>query len=280
MSDIPVTLFGEPGVGKSLLARVVHERSPRQRRPFVTFDCSVPAKVAEHGLFGSLPGGPPQMDGVPGGALVQADGGTLFLDAVDKLPLAQQASLRRALDSKGAHSRTGGSGQPIDVRIIAASCRDLRGRVADGSFREDLYHRLAAASIRIPSLRQRRADLAPLVYALLSELGHLEVTVAECALSAVNGYAWPGNAHELKGELARALALLGPGDTVLERRHLRVAGVANVEFLPLGGWTLRQIERVAIRQTLIEARGNKATAARVLGTALSTLYRKLGEYDL
>jgi DNA-binding NtrC family response regulator len=171
----------------------------------------------------------------------------------------------------------------VDVRVVAATNRDLRAEVAAGRFREDLFFRLAVAVVRVPPLRKRLDDLPELVRGLLWDIGQPNVTASESALAALRTHAWPGNIRELKNALACAAAFVDQASGVIERRHLRLLQASEdesawIDSLPLGGHTLERIERAAIRQTLEQAKGNKASAARALGIALSTLYEKLKKY--
>jgi DNA-binding NtrC family response regulator len=177
--------------------------------------------------------------------------------------------------------RVGGSRQRnIDVRVIAATNRDLATLVAAKQFRQDLYFRLGAGVVHLPPLRERLDDLPILVPRLLEDLGRSDVEVTESTLAALRAHNWPGNVRELKNTLACALAFVDAG--VLEPQHLRFLRSTGdgslLDQLPLGGQTLEELERVAIRQTLAQTSGNKAQAARLLGIAVSTLYEKLKRY--
>jgi DNA-binding NtrC family response regulator len=176
----------------------------------------------------------------------------------------------------------------VDVRVIAATNRDLRADVSSGKFREDLFFRLGVAVVKVPPLRERLDDLPELVHNLLADLGRPDLRVSDAAFASLRVHPWPGNARELKNSLACAVAFADAGTTVLEPRHFRLlnpGSTANgdlswLDSLPLAGQALERIERVAIRQTLIQANGNKAHAARALGIAVSTLYEKLKKYGL
>jgi DNA-binding NtrC family response regulator len=171
-----------------------------------------------------------------------------------------------------------------DVRIVAATNRDLGALVAAKQFRQDLYFRLAAAIVRLPALRERLEDIPLLAPRLLQDLGRGDVVLTETTLAALRAHQWPGNVRELRNVLACALAFVDPGSGALEPRHLRFIDAPTDEVvldrLPLGGHPLAQLERAAIRQTLHAARGNKVQAARTLGIAPSTLYEKLKKYGL
>lgn len=281
-AEVTITLTGETGTGKDVLARTIHERSSRQQGPFVVFDCGAVAQnLAESELLGHERGAFTGAVSSHRGAFERATGGTLFLDEIGELPLDLQTRLLRVL-SNGSLRRVGGTRDlPVNVRVVAATNRDLRAEVSAGRFRQDLYFRLATAVVHVPPLRDRVEDIPLLVQRLLEDLDHPGVEVSAAALELLCARAWPGNVRELKNNLAFALAFLdGPR---LEVRHLSMPSVpeckADLTHLPLGGLKLESIERVAIQQTLEQTRGNKARAAQILGIAPSTLYEKLKRYQ-
>jgi transcriptional regulator with PAS, ATPase and Fis domain len=282
-TDVSLTFIGETGTGKDVLAHLLHELSPRAREPFVVFDCSaVPANLVESEIFGHERGAFTGAVAAHPGAFERARGGTLFLDEVGELPIDLQPKLLRVLESR-CFRRVGGTrDRPHDVRIVAATNRDLAALVTTRQFREDLYFRLAAAVVSVPPLRDRLEDLPLLVGGLLRELGRGDLVVAKETFELLASHPWPGNVRELKNTLAAALAFVDGG--VLESRQLRIvtpAGTASaLDRLPLGGQKLETIERAAIRQTLRQTRGNKTMAAHQLGIAISTLYEKLRKYDV
>jgi transcriptional regulator with PAS, ATPase and Fis domain len=282
-TDVTVTLTGETGTGKDVFAHTLHDLSRRAAKPFVVFDCgAVPANLVESELFGHERGAFTGAHAEHPGAFERAQGGTLFLDEIGELPLDLQPRLLRALDNRAIRRVGGTSDLRVDVRIVAAINRDLGALVAARSFRADLYFRLAAAIVQLPPLRNRLEDLPVLVPRLLRDLGRGDVIVPEATIEALRGHAWPGNVRELKNVLACALAFVESGAP--EPRHLRFVAPPSEETaldrLPLGGHSLVNLERAAIRQTLIAARGNKVHAAKTLGIAPSTLYEKLKRYDL
>jgi DNA-binding NtrC family response regulator len=284
-SEVTVTLTGETGTGKDVFAHLLHDTSPRADEPFVVFDCgAVPPNLVESELFGHERGAFTGAHAEHPGAFERADGGTLFLDEIGELPLDLQPRLLRALDNRSVRRVGGTKDRKIDVRIIAATNRDLGALVAARQFRQDLYFRLAAAVVTLPPLRERIDDLALLAPRLLQDLGRGDVVITETAFSALRAHSWPGNVRELKNVLACALAFVEPGQGAVEPRHLRFidppSDEAVLDRLPLGGHALGHLERAAIRQTLIAARGNKVQAARTLGIAPSTLYEKLKKYGL
>jgi DNA-binding NtrC family response regulator len=280
-AEVTITLTGETGTGKDVLARTVHERSARQEGPFVVFDCGAVAQnLAESELLGHERGAFTGAVSAHRGAFERATGGTLFLDEVGELPLDLQTRLLRVLSNSSLRRVGGTRDLPVDVRVVAATNRDLRTEVTAGRFRQDLYFRLATAVVHVPPLRDRLEDIPVLVARLLEDLDHAEIEVSPTALALLASRRWPGNVRELKNNLAFALAFLdGP---VLEARHFNMPSAPEAKLdlthLPLGGLKLESIERVAIEQTLEQARGNKARAAQILGIAPSTLYEKLKKY--
>jgi transcriptional regulator with PAS, ATPase and Fis domain len=282
-TDVTVTLLGETGTGKDVTAHAVHEASARPGSPFVVFDCgAVPPNLVESELFGHERGAFTGAHAEHEGAFERARGGTLFLDEIGELPLDLQPRLLRALDSRSVRRVGGTRDRQVDVRIVAATNRDLAALVEGKQFRQDLYFRLAAAVVQLPPLRERLEDLPLLVPQLLADLGRGFVHVPEAAYAQLGAHRWPGNVRELKNALAYALAFVDAG--VLEPSSLKFVPAAvessSLERLPLGGQTLATLERVAIQQTLVLARGNKVQTARLLGIAASTLYEKLKRYGL
>jgi two-component system, NtrC family, response regulator AtoC len=281
-ADLTITLIGETGTGKDVLARTIHQKSSRADGPFVVFDCGAVAQnLAESELLGHERGAFTGAHAMHVGAFERADGGTLFLDEIGELPLDLQTRLLRVLGNRKVRRVGGTSDRPIDVRIVAATNRDLQSEVSAGRFRQDLYFRLAAAVVQVPSLRARCEDIPVLVRRLLEDLGRPDVEVTDAALETLVSRPWPGNVRELKNALACALAFL---DTpVIEARHLSFPTLpepkCEVEQLRLGGLKLERIEREAIAQTLRQTQGNKARAAEILGIAPSTLYEKLKKYQ-
>ena len=282
-TEVTVTLLGETGTGKDVVANAIHEYSGRGGQPFVVFDCgAVPPNLAESELFGHERGAFTGAVAKHAGAFERARGGTLFLDEIGELPLDLQPKLLRALENRTVRRVGGGRDRPTDVRILAATNRDLGALVASKQFRPDLYFRLAAAVVPLPPLRERLEDLRLLLPRLLESLGRPEVTVLESTLTLLRQHSWPGNIRELKNTLACSLAFVD--SRVLEPRHLRFLPTAreesSLERLPLGGMRLDTLERAAIKQTLTQTRGNKVQAAHALGIAVSTLYEKLKKYHL
>jgi len=282
-SNVTVTLIGETGTGKDVLAHAIHDTSLRPEGPFIVFDCgAVPANLVESELFGHERGAFTGAHAEHPGAFERARGGTLFLDEIGELPLDLQPRLLRVLDDRSVRRVGGTRDRQLDVRIISATNRDLAALVAAKQFRSDLYFRLGAAVIHLPPLRDRLEDLPVLIPQLLADLGRPDIGVADETLEALRAHRWPGNVRELKNTLACALAFADDG--VLEPKHLRFVAPASEQSLldrfPLGGQTLAMIEQAAIKQTLAQTHGNKVQAAKLLGIAASTLYEKLKKYEI
>jgi transcriptional regulator with PAS, ATPase and Fis domain len=284
-TNVTLTLLGETGTGKDVVAHALHAESERANGPFVVFDCgAVAANLAESELLGHERGAFTGAVTAYAGAFERANGGTLFLDEIGELPIDLQPRLLRVLEGRRVRRVGGTKDRPLDVRIICATHRDLRAAVTAGRFRQDLYFRLAAAVLAMPALRDRLEDIPLLASSLLEDLGYAHLKVAEPTLKLLGGHSWPGNVRELKNALACAAAFVdSPG--VLEPHHLRLLPADGeeqsvIERLPLGGQTLERIERVAIQQTMTRTAGNKVHAAQALGIAVSTLYEKLKKYGL
>jgi len=223
-TEVSVTLVGETGAGKDILAHALHSESSRASGPFVVFDCgAVAANLAESELLGHERGAFTGAVSSHVGAFERAHGGTLFLDEIGEMPVELQPRLLRALESRHVRRVGGKQERKIDVRIVAATNRDLRNDVANGKFREDLFFRLAVAVVPVPSLRRRLDDLPYLVPSLLSSLGRPDLVVAESAYAVLQSHSWPGNVRELKNALACALAFVDPGALALEASHLSTA---------------------------------------------------------
>lgn len=274
----PVLLLGESGTGKELAAQALHRLSPRRGKPFVPVDCSgLTETLFESELFGYEKGAFTGAAQRKIGLVEAAAGGTLFLDEVGDIPLALQVKLLRLLES-GTYRRVGGvETLAADFRLVAATHRDLEAMVAAGSFRRDLYYRIAVFPIHLPALRERREDIPLLVEALLKRLApgrHLRLSAE--ALQRLSSYDFPGNIRELRNMLERAI-LLTDGEVIrLETLALRATAPETAqapqprEIVPLD-----VAERRYVRWALAQVGGDKARLARLLGISERTLYRKL-----
>jgi len=291
-SDAPVLVLGETGTGKELVARKIHDLGPRARGPFVAENCGVFAEgVMASELFGHEAGAFTGAAGRRRGVFEQASGGTLFLDEVGELPPRVQAALLRVLQ-EGVLRRVGGEGRvEVDVRLIAATHRDLGAMVKEGTFREDLYYRLRGATLEVPPLRERAGDVELLVEAFLGELGRRRPKVTREALRLLSSYAWPGNVRELRAEVMRwgvfCDDVVDAADLSTEIRAADGSSSARRSSPPAAGSgeeTLAEVveaaERAAITAALGAHEGNISRTARALGVDRNTLKRKMSLYGL
>ncbi len=295
----PVLILGESGTGKELVARSIHANGPNGGKPFLPVDCgSLVPTLVESELFGYVKGAFTGANRSKDGLLASADGGTVFLDEIGELPLDLQAKLLRALQEKEIRPVGATNRIPIRVRILAATNRDLATMVEQGRFRKDLYYRLNVVSLRIPPLRDRREDIPVLAAHFLERTkknGGQARILSDDALRTMMDYSWPGNVRELENSVERACALssgpiLHTGDlpTQLQDFHLHAyrTVTAPVDEPPRRERSssavtpLAELERQAILDTLRQLKGDKLTAAKLLGIGKTTLYRKLKEYGL
>ena len=281
-TDATVLVIGESGTGKELLARRIHARSRRAERPWVALNCAaLPESLAESELFGHEKGAFTGALARHRGRFEQADGGTLFLDEIGDLSPAIQAKLLRALEERTVQRVGGTEPVPVDLRLVAATHRDLAAAAAAGEFRSDLYYRLHVVALSIPPLRERPGDIALLAPRLLAEaterLGLPARRLTPEALAALERHAWPGNVRELRNAVERA-AIAAPGEAV-EPRHLPELGGAPsrpaAETL-----SLEQRERQAILAALERTGGHREQAAALLGISVRTLYNRLRAYGI
>jgi two-component system response regulator HupR/HoxA len=311
--DLSVLVLGESGGGKELLARAMHYASPRAGAAFVVENCAaIPDTLLESELFGHKRGAFTGAYEDHPGLFQRADGGTVFLDEIGETSPAFQVRLLRVLQEGEVRPVGGARPVPVDVRVIAATHRDLEQRVHDGLFREDLYYRIAGVTLTVPPLRERPGDIAPIAQRLLGEvaheLGRPGMRLADDALACLMGYPWPGNVRELRNEIARAIAL-SDGEVVdapaLSTRVLHgQAGRAGVGHgngtghgngngngpaggpaasLPATGTLgerLDAIEAMVLRETLLRHRWNKTRAAKELGLSRVGLRGKMQRFGL
>jgi DNA-binding NtrC family response regulator len=279
-SDATVLVLGESGVGKELVARLIHRQGPRAGRPFsVMHAAALPENLLESELFGYEKGAFTGAAGRKPGRLELADGGTLFLDEIGEIPAAFQVKLLRFLQEK-TFVRLGGTRTiKVECRIIAATNRDLAQAVRERSFREDLYYRLSVFPISVPPLRERRVDIAPLARHILVRLGYSR-ELDETVIPLLAAHEWPGNVRELENVLERAL-ILAAGDAV-GPRHIQLPEPVLARSAaddPIPG-SLPGMERQMLEDALEKAGGNKARAARALGITRRMLYTKLRKFGL
>ncbi len=282
-SSATVLFVGESGTGKELAARAIHELSPRAKGPFIAVNCAaLPESILEAELFGVEKGAFTGAVARREGRFERADGGTLFLDEVGEMSASAQVKLLRVLQ-EGELERLGGTQMvKVDVRLVAATNKDLKREVAEGRFREDLYYRLNVVEVGIPSLASRREDIPLLADHFLrryaAKNGKTVRGFSAEALSVLENYAWPGNVRELEHAVERAVVLargevLEVGD-LPESVRKGPLGAANQLVIPIGT-PMEEIERRAIAETLRHTGGDKTLAARLLGIAARTIYRKL-----
>jgi DNA-binding NtrC family response regulator len=289
-----VLVLGESGTGKELVARAIHQHSGRHGKPFVAVDCAaIPENLLESELFGHVRGAFTGAVNDAPGLFAEAHGGTLFLDEIGDIAAPLQAKLLRALQEHQIRPVGGVHWRTIDVRVVAATNRDLVGAVSRGQFREDLYYRLKVVTIQLPPLRDRRDDVPLLVDHLVQRAavvsGKRITGVSEAALGVLTGYDWPGNVRELAHVVERAVALaqhpvLGVDDLpteLWEQTPAEAASEDGVEGDLLDGRpTLAELRRRYIRHVLDESGGNVTRAAAVLGIDRRSLYRMLERYGL
>lgn len=286
-TDVTVILEGETGTGKELLAKGIHANSSRCKAPFVVFDCSsVAQNLIESELFGHEKGAFTGATSSRQGVFEMAQGGTLFLDEIGELGLELQPKLLRVLEAREVKRLGGSQTRRINCRLIAATHRDLAKESREGRFREDLFYRLSVLRLRIPPLRERKADIPLVTCQLLCNLSseYNIVSPPELAPETVgilNSYDWPGNVRELRNVLSRALAM--GTRTAIRPKDLLVSAdseSADQKIDSLIGKSLEEIERTAIIETLKAHTGNKTQTARALGIAYSTLYEKIKKHRI
>jgi len=287
-SEASVLLTGESGVGKEVFARYIHQHSARQKGPFVAVNCAaIPDNLLESVLFGHEKGAFTGATATQAGKFEQANGGILLLDEISELPLNLQAKLLRVLQEREVERVGGRSAVPLDVRVIAATNRDLAAWVGEGKFREDLYYRLNVFPLEIPPLRHRADDIAPLARHFLKHseqvVGRGGFTLSGPALAELTGYSWPGNIRELGNVIQRAMILatdaeIRPEHLMLPRSMIRaVQGAVKDVGLP-GDVGLKDVERETILGTLKRMGGSRRRTAEALDMSERTLRHKLKQY--
>ncbi len=283
-----VLLAGESGVGKDLIARAIHFRSPRKDHPLVKINCSaIPENLMESELFGYEKGAFTGAQTTKPGKFEQADTGTVFLDEIGDVPAAIQVKLLRILQEREFERLGSNQTRHIDVRVVAATNQDLRAALEQGTFREDLYYRLNVVPLNIPPLRERKVDIPFLaghfVKKLAPDTGCLAESITDAGIEKLMGYHWPGNVRELENVIERSLVMCtGP---VLDAKDIHLESAPrprahnDSNFLP-EGMTLDQYEQDLIREALRRADGNKSHAARLLGLTRNALRYRLTQMGL
>ena len=280
-SQAPIYISGESGSGKELGARLIHSRSARAAGPFVPVNCgAIPENLMESEFFGYRKGAFTGAQDDRDGFFQAASGGTLFLDEVADLPLAMQVKLLRAIQEKRVRKVGNVAEEPVDVRIICATHKNLRDLVDKGAFRQDLYYRLNVIELRMPPLRERAEDIAPLVDAILHRLfGDKPPKLTPGALKALEFYSFPGNVRELENILERATALCSGDSIEVDDLHLGPEELHEQGLEGRGAETLddylNRLERQAILEALQKAEGNRTAAARLLGVTFRSMRYRL-----
>jgi two-component system response regulator FlrC len=287
-----VLLTGESGTGKEVIARFIHHASRRSHGPFIAINCAaLPDQLLESELFGHERGAFTGAVAAKPGRIEQANGGVLFLDEVGEMAPSVQAKLLRVLEER-EYMRLGSTrALRADIRVIAATNRDLHTAITRGEFREDLYYRLGVFEIALPPLRERVEDILPLANSFLVEIGETvgrpAAGIAQDAKDQLLAYAWPGNVRELRNAIERAVILADGGH--IRSEHLPVTAPKPAaaaapgqipERLPPGGVNLDSIERALVIKALAQARHNKTKAAKLLGLTRAQLYSRIEKYGL
>jgi len=282
-SDVSVLLLGESGTGKELLARGLHELSPRAKTRFVAINCAaIPENLLESELFGYEKGAFTGATRQTIGKIEYAHKGTLFLDEIGDLPMSLQAKLLRFLQER-VIERLGGRGEiPVDVRVVAATHQNLAEHIKNGRFREDLYYRLSEITVKIPPLRERQGDKSLLAHAFLEKFAQMNGRSLRGftpeALAVIESYPWPGNVREIENTLKRAVIMAETGQITVADLGLPT-GETHDESLNLRK-VREEAERNAVLKALARANGNVAQAAELLGVSRPTLYDLLGRFGL
>jgi two-component system, NtrC family, response regulator AtoC len=283
----PVLITGESGTGKELVARAIHFRGPLAAMPFVAVDCgSLVPTLMESELFGHEKGSFTGALKSKAGLFQAANGGTIFLDEIGELPLELQAKLLRVLQEKEVRPVGSNDKVPVDVRVIAATNRDLEAAYRGGTFRKDLYFRLNVVTIHVPALRERRSDIPQLAHYFLDRYAPGEnIQVTPAAMKSFLQYEWPGNVRELENCIARAVALgdhhtIDVEDLPPSIRSVQEGEGAAASASAVSTTALADLERMTILRVFEKAGGDKALAGKMLGISRATLYRKLKLYNI
>jgi DNA-binding NtrC family response regulator len=286
--DSTVLILGESGTGKELVAQALHHNSNRKKGPFVAVNCAaVPATLVESELFGHVRGAFTGATDRRMGRFEQADGGTLFIDEIGDFELGLQAKLLRVLETLTVTPVGGHEDRKVDVRVLAATSRDLRKMVENGTFREDLFYRLNVVTITLPALRQRLDDIPILVDHFLRDITEQKHTtprrMSADVMRRLQAYRWPGNVRELRNVL-ESMMVLGDSDILTENdlpEQIAAGAMANSKPSEIPtGLTMEELEKLAITKALDQCNGNRTHAADRLGISVRTLQRKLRQYAL
>jgi DNA-binding NtrC family response regulator len=286
-SEVNVLVEGESGTGKELVAEAIHYNSPRRAKPLVKMSCSVfPDTLIEDELFGHVKGAFTDARADKAGRFERAHGGTIFIDDIDDMQALPQVKLLRVLQEREVERIGSNQTIKVDVRVVAATKKDLWELVQAKAFREDLFHRLNVVKVRVPPLRERSDDIPLLVDHFMRKCGRgKEYAVTPEVLEALQGYSWPGNVRELEHAIERAVALAGD-DPVLKKEHLlRPLSMPGTDVPPTGKLatlreTVAEAEARHIRNVLAYTQGHRGEAARILGITRKSLWEKIREYGI
>jgi DNA-binding NtrC family response regulator len=288
-SAATVCLMGETGTGKELVARAIHQNSRRRAKPFTCVNCSaIPESLFESELFGHEAGAFTGATTRREGLFEVSEGGTLLLDEIGDLPIALQPKLLRAIQEKEIRRVGGQRSLPVDVRILAATNKDLQREMAAGRFREDLFYRLTVVTIRLPALRERAEDLPELAEYFLAkyarQYGRTPLRLEPAALEALTAYHWPGNVRQLAAVMERAV-LMNEGGTLsladVRGEFRPAAGGQGLDFeLPETGINFEELERDLLSQAMLKANGMATRAAKLLGMSYKTFLYRLEKHDI
>jgi DNA-binding NtrC family response regulator len=286
----PVLITGESGTGKELVARAIHYRGLLAKRPFVAVDCgSLVPTLIESELFGYEKGAFTGATKAKMGLFQAANGGTIFLDEIGELPLEMQAKLLRVLQEKEVRPVGSNDRVKVDVRVVAATNRDLEAAYMNGTFRKDLYFRLNVVTMNLPSLRERKSDIPSLVQYFLEKMSpNAPMTVTPSAMKALLGYSWPGNVRELQNCIERAVALGNRTSVEIDDLPPALREASGVQPEPLAvvpiatptSTDLEEMERLTIQRVFEQVKGDKTAAGKMLGISRATLYRKIKRYGI
>jgi DNA-binding NtrC family response regulator len=286
VTDATVLLLGETGTGKEVFAQAIHQNSNRSSKPFVALNCSAFSKeLLESELFGYKAGAFTGALKDKKGLFEEANSGTIFLDEIGEMPIELQAKLLRVLESREFIKVGDSKTIKVNVRIIAATNKNMEEEMKKNNFRSDLFYRLAAFQIHLPSLKERKADIGLLakhfadVFIVKTKKGH--VSINEDCIRALEQYLWPGNIRELKNVIERAVILTDSNSLTVESLPFEIQSSSNVNSdHSLSAFSLASIEKLHIQKVLNYTKGNKTETAKLLNIGLTTLYRKIEEYKI
>jgi DNA-binding NtrC family response regulator len=296
-ADVPVLVTGESGTGKEMVARAVHAQSPRAKKPFLGVNCgAIPANLLESELFGHTRGAFTGADRDKKGLFREAEGGTILLDEIGEMPIKMQTSLLRTLQEGMVRPLGAAKEEPVDVRVVAATNRDLEDMVQRGTFREDLFYRLHVIELKIPPLRERTDDIPALIdhFLTLFAARHRRdrKTIGRDALRKLVAYGWPGNVRQLENVLLNAWLMsdgteIGPDDLTIPESPAPPS-ISETVVKPRGSASsrpqtesqFRTTERDKILHALTSCNWNRAQAAKLVGLPRRTFYRRLKEYGI